>query len=34
MRLLPPSLRYVMDWVALSLIFWVPIVWAIALFVV
>ena len=30
----PPRLRPIVDWVALSLVFWVPIVWVVALFVV
>ena len=33
-RLLPPPARAVVDWIALSLIFWVPIVWLIAILVV
>ena len=33
-RHLPPSARVIVDWVALSLIFWVPIVWLFALLVV
>ncbi|MHC4414832.1 MAG: hypothetical protein ACYS0G_06065 [Planctomycetota bacterium] len=33
-RFLPHSARAVIDWIALSLIFWVPIVWLIALLVV
>ncbi len=34
LRLLPPGVRPVVDWIALSLVFWVPIVWVIALFVI
>jgi len=34
LRLLPTPVRAVVDWIALSLIFWVPIIWAIVLFVV
>lgn len=30
----PPRFRPIVDWVALSLVFWVPIVWVVALFVV
>ena len=33
-RYLPPPVQPVVDWVALTLVFWVPIVWAIAIFVV
>ena len=33
-RNLPPSARVIVDWGALSLVFWVPIVWLFALFVV
>lgn len=33
-RALPPSARVVVDWLALSLLLWVPIVWLIAVFVV
>ena len=32
LRLLPDPLRQIVDWIALTLIFWVPIVWALALF--
>lgn len=31
LELLPPSLRPLVDWLALSLIFWVPIVWVLVL---
>jgi hypothetical protein len=31
LQLVPPSLRTLVDWLALSLIFWVPIVWALVL---
>jgi hypothetical protein len=31
MRFVPPSLRPVLDWLALSLVFWVPIVWVLAI---
>jgi hypothetical protein len=31
LRLLPPKVRPLVDWVAISLVFWVPVVWAIAL---
>lgn len=34
MKLIPPKARDIVDWVALSLIFWVPIVWFFALFIV
>ena len=34
MRLLPSSTRVIVDWVAWSLIFWVPVVWVIAILVV
>ena len=34
LRVLPPSSRMVVDWVAWSLILWVPVVWAIAIVVV
>jgi hypothetical protein len=34
LRVLSPSSRTVVDWVAWSLIFWVPVVWAIAIVVV
>ena len=34
LRALSPSSRLVVDWVAWSLIFWVPVVWAIAIVVV
>ncbi len=34
LRFVPPSVRPLVDWVALSLVFWVPIVWVIALFMV
>ncbi len=34
LRALPPSGRVIVDWVAWSLIFWVPVVWAIAIVVV
>ncbi len=34
LRVLPPSSRMVVDWVAWSLILWVPVVWAIAILVV
>lgn len=34
LRVLPPSVRLIVDWIALSLIFWVPIVWLVALLVV
>jgi hypothetical protein len=33
-RRLPPPARVIVDWVALSLVFWVPIVWLFALIVV
>ncbi|MHC4082518.1 MAG: hypothetical protein ACYSU2_14485, partial [Planctomycetota bacterium] len=33
-RHLPPPARVIVDWVALSLVFWVPIVWLFALIVV
>ncbi|MHC4273168.1 MAG: hypothetical protein ACYS1E_02255 [Planctomycetota bacterium] len=33
-RFLPPPARVIVDWVALSLVFWVPIVWLFALLVV
>jgi hypothetical protein len=33
LRLLPKSARTIVDFVALTLLFWVPIVWALALFV-
>ncbi len=32
-RALPPSARLVVDFLALSLLLWVPLVWLIALFV-
>ena len=32
LRYVPPSARPAVDWIALSLVFWVPIVWLIALF--
>jgi hypothetical protein len=31
LRYVPQNLRPIVDWIALSLLFWVPIVWAIAL---
>ncbi|MCH8150897.1 MAG: hypothetical protein IH830_00815 [Planctomycetes bacterium] len=34
LRHVPPSARPAVDWIALSLVFWVPIVWLIALFAV
>ncbi len=34
LRHVPPSARPTVDWIALSLVLWVPIVWLIALFVV
>jgi hypothetical protein len=34
LRFVPPPLRPIVDWVALSLVFWVPIVWIVALFLV
>lgn len=34
LRKIPKKLRPAMDWLALSLVFWVPIVWVLALFVV
>jgi hypothetical protein len=33
LRLVPPSARPIVDWLALSLVFWVPIVWVLLLFV-
>jgi hypothetical protein len=33
-RSLPPPARVIVDWVALSLVFWVPVVWLFALFLV
>jgi hypothetical protein len=33
LRFVPPSLRPMVDWIALSLVFWVPIVWIVVLFV-
>jgi hypothetical protein len=32
MRFVPPRLRPAVDWLALSLILWVPIVWLFAVF--
>jgi hypothetical protein len=34
LRRVPPSMRPIVDWIALSLVFWVPIVWVVALFVI
>ena len=34
LRGLSPTMRTLVDWIALSLIFWVPIVWLIALMIV
>ncbi len=34
LRALPPSSRVIVDWVAWSLIFWVPVVWVITILVV
>ena len=34
LRLVPAPLRGWVDWVALSLVFWVPVVWVLALFVI
>jgi len=34
LRLLPPSTRVIVDWVAWSLILWVPVVWVIAILVI
>jgi hypothetical protein len=34
MAFVPPRIRPMVDWIALSLIFWVPIVWIVALFIV
>ncbi|MCH8210031.1 MAG: hypothetical protein IIB99_01535 [Planctomycetes bacterium] len=31
LRYVPQTMRPIVDWIALSLLFWVPIVWAIAL---
>ncbi|MDY7109021.1 MAG: hypothetical protein SYC29_10340 [Planctomycetota bacterium] len=33
LRFVPPPLRPLVDWIALSLVFWVPIVWILVLFV-
>jgi hypothetical protein len=33
-RFVPPKARDIVDWIALSLVFWVPIVWIFALFIV
>ncbi len=34
LRFVPASLRPILDWIALSLIFWVPITWMIAMFLI
>ncbi len=34
LRKIPKRLRPAVDWLALSLVFWVPIVWVLAMFVV
>ena len=34
LRFLPSSMRVIVDWVAWSLIFWVPVVWVIAILVI
>jgi hypothetical protein len=34
LRFVPPPVRPIVDWIALSLVFWVPIVWIVALFVI
>ena len=34
LRLLPDPARQIVDWIALTLVFWVPITWVIALFVI
>ena len=34
LRLLPDPVRQIVDWIALTLVFWVPITWVIALFVI
>jgi len=34
LRLLPSGVRPVVDWIALSLVFWVPIVWVVAFLIV
>ena len=34
LRLLPDPMRQIVDWIALTLVFWVPITWVIALFVI
>ena len=33
LRMIPERLRPAVDWLALSLVFWVPIVWVLAMFV-
>lgn len=34
LKFVPPRTRDIVDWIALSLVFWVPIVWIFALFIV
>ncbi|MHC4106832.1 MAG: hypothetical protein ACYSTY_01975 [Planctomycetota bacterium] len=34
LRFVPASLRPIVDWIALSLVFWVPITWMIAMFLI
>ncbi len=34
LRFVPASLRPILDWIALSLVFWVPITWMIAMFLI